>query len=297
MSAQLMHTGPESCIINRPPPTRAANTAREVLDRGDDHQVRRSALTLSQASALTLRELRGDPMRPIGSLDRRVGRPTSRTAAADGGGYAPRTPSRSASAHASAPTAESTSSRSRSCPSLRSRPARGTPPDPAATDPPAAAQANPCRPAHRSTSRTYAPPAPPPRPHHTLLELVPVPCAHAGSNYTHHEPDPHQLASAPRPVGHRFSRDGPISGGEPAGGPLRRTRCAQIATSPRSQAEPRLAARARPADPRNRDRARRRPALRHRCSAGKHKHDARPLQVAVLLTRRSAHSVGRPPPR
>jgi hypothetical protein len=27
-------------------------------------------------------------------------------------------------------------------------------------------------------------------PHHTLLELVPVPCADAGSNYTHHEPDP-----------------------------------------------------------------------------------------------------------
>jgi hypothetical protein len=49
-----------------------AHRAREVLDRRDDDQVRRAALTLSQPSPLPLRELRRNPVRPIRPLDPRV---------------------------------------------------------------------------------------------------------------------------------------------------------------------------------------------------------------------------------
>jgi hypothetical protein len=56
---------------------------------------------------------------------------------------------------------ESSASPSRSCPSSCPPPARDSPRVLAATRLPATAPANPRRPAHRSTSRTHAPPAPP----------------------------------------------------------------------------------------------------------------------------------------
>lgn len=86
---------------------------------------------------------------------------TSRNAATGARGCAPHTLSHLGSGHVSAPSGESTASRSRSCPSSRSPPARGNPRVLAATRPLAAAPANPRRRAHRSTSRTDVPPASP----------------------------------------------------------------------------------------------------------------------------------------
>ena len=74
MSAQAMHTGPSSSMISHPPCSSPHSEQVKSSQRRDDHQVRRAALALSQPRLLSLRQLRRDPMRAIGPLDRGVAR-------------------------------------------------------------------------------------------------------------------------------------------------------------------------------------------------------------------------------
>jgi hypothetical protein len=60
--AGVLHDQPTALLA-------AAQRARPVRHRRDNHQIRRTALTLSQPGSLSLRQLRGNPVRPIRQLD------------------------------------------------------------------------------------------------------------------------------------------------------------------------------------------------------------------------------------